>query len=147
MKISGKQKFLGQIAALPQAMREEIQKALVVSAEETNDVQRRFAPEDEGKLKRTIGNVLGDKAPEGAALSSAPAGGSTDLTVTMFAGDDSTLVYNKRGVPFQNALLQEFGTRKMPANPFFFPGFRLGKKRAKSRLARAVRNGARKAMK
>ena len=145
MKIAGKQRFLSQIAALPAAMRAEIQKALVVSAEETNDLQQRFAPVKDGKLQRSIGYVLGDEAPEGAGLSTAPAKGSTDLTVTMFAGDASTIVENSRGVQFQNAVLQEFGTKKMTRNPFFFPGFRIGKKRAKPRLARAVSAGAKKA--
>ncbi|TPM92726.1 HK97 gp10 family phage protein [Mesorhizobium sp. B2-1-3A] len=145
MKIAGKQKFLSQIAALPAAMRTEIQKALVVSAEETNDLQQRFVPVDKGDLKRSIGYVLGDEVPEGAGISTAPAKGSTDLTVTMFAGNATTIVTNKRGVEFQNAVLQEFGTKKMSANPFFFPGFRIGKKRAKPRLARAVSAGAKKA--
>jgi hypothetical protein len=148
MKIKGKEKFLGQIAALPAAMKEEIIKALTVSAEETNDLQKRFAPVDQGKLKNSIGFVVGDEAPEGAAITSAPAGGATDLTVTMYAGNETTLVRNKRGVQFQNALLQEFGVKRkgrIVKNPFFFPGFRLGKKRAKNRLRRAVTNGAKKA--
>ncbi|MFC3209203.1 hypothetical protein [Aquamicrobium soli] len=148
MKVKGKEKFLGQIAALPQAMKDEILNALQVSAEETNDLQKRFVPKDEGKLERTIGYVVGDKVPEGAAITSAPAKGATDLTVTMYAGDETTIVRNKRGVEFQNALLQEFGRKvkgRIVKNPFFFPGFRLGKKRAKDRLRRAVRNGAKKA--
>jgi hypothetical protein len=148
MKINGKEKFLGQIAALPKAMKDEILKALKVSAEETTDLQKRFVPVDQGKLKRSIGFVVGDKAPEGAGISSTPAGGATELTVTMFAGDETTMVSNRRGVQFQNALLQEFGVKRkgrIVKNPFFFPGFRLGKKRAKNRLRRAVTNGARKA--
>jgi HK97 gp10 family phage protein len=145
MRVKGKEKFIGQIAALPAAMKSEILKALTVSAEETTDLQKRFVPVKQGKLKASIGYVVGDQAPEGAGITSAPAKSATDLTVTMYAGDQSTMVTNKRGVRFQNAKIQEFGTKKMPANPYFFPGFRIGKKRAKPRIARAVTAGAKKA--
>lgn len=163
MKIAGKQKFLGQIAALPRAMKDEIRKALTVSAEETTDLMKRFAPVKSGALKASIGYTFGAYSPDNANVRGLKASGSdaTELTVTLHAGD-KTAWY---------ASLVEFGTRahtiepKRPggllnihgrlieevhhpganASPFFFPAYRFGKKRAKLRLARAVRNGAKKA--
>lgn len=35
----------------------------------------------------------------------------------------------------------EWGTRKMDAQPFFYPAYRLGKKRARGRIARAIKAG------
>jgi HK97 gp10 family phage protein len=136
VKIKGKDEFLRQLQALPDAMRAEITKALEVSAEETTDLMKRFAPVKTGALRASIGWNFG--APkEGSRLSSAArsAKGEADLAAIMYAGDE---------VAFY-ARFQEFGTQKMAANPFFYPGYRYGRKRAKSRLSRAIRNGAKKA--
>lgn len=137
MQIKGKDKFLAQIAALPQAMRDEITKALTASAEETTDLMKRFAPKQSGRLAASIGYGYGE-APKGSlttAGNARSAKAETGLSVTMFAGGGEAFY----------ARFQEFGTTNMSANPFFFPGFRFGKKRAKARLGRAIRNGAKKA--
>lgn len=55
------------------------------------------------------------------------------------AGDETTIVTNERGVRFQNARLQEDGTVKMPANPYFNPAWRLVKTRVRGRVTRAIR--------
>lgn len=146
MEIKGKDKFLAQLASLPRIMREEIRKALDVSADETTDIMKRMAPREQGKLAASIGYSF-DGAPAGASIVSQAraAKGETGLAVTMYAGNESTVVTNSRGVRFQNARLQEFGTKDMPRNPFFYPAFRLNKKRAKSRIQRAIRSGAQKA--
>lgn len=142
MKIVGKEKFDKQLAALPAMMREEIRKALLLSAEETTDLMRRFVPVRTGQLRASIGHSMEGAAPQTATLKS----GSTmdnaraakreaGLSVTMFAGS---------GAAFYGRF-QEFGTVDQPARPFFFPAYRLGRKRAKARLSRAIRNGAKKA--
>lgn len=135
VKIAGKDKFLKQIGALPAALRAEIRKALEASAGETTDMMRRFAPVASGRLRASIGHSF-DGAPAGAMTSDArSAKAETGLAVTMFAG----------GREAYYARFQEFGTQDMPAQPFFYPGYRLGRKRAKARLARAVRAAAKKA--
>lgn len=138
MQIKGKDKFLAQIAALPSAMREEITKALTTSAEETTDLMKRFAPKRSGRLAASVGYAFGE-APKGASLSTAAnaraAKSESGLSVTMYAGGGEAFY----------AWFQEVGTVKMPANPFFYPGYRFGKNRAKARLGRAIRNGAKKA--
>lgn len=142
MKIVGKEKFDKQLAALPALMKAEIRKALEVSAEEATDLMRRFVPVKSGALRASICHSLEGGAPKGTTLKT----GSTmdnaraakreaGLSVTMFAGGGAAYY----------AGFQEFGTVKQPAQPFFFPGYRLARKRAKARLARAVTNGAKKA--
>lgn len=146
MKIAGKDKFLRQIGALPQALRAEIRRALEVSAEEATDLMKRFAPEESGDLKASIGHSF-DDAPAGALKSAArEAKAETGLAVTMFAGGEKTTRRSGK-YPYDYAMGQEHGTQDMPANPFFYPGYRLARKRAKARLARALRNGMKKAMK
>lgn len=164
MKVKGKEKFLRQIEALPNAMKDEIRKALDVSADETTDLMKRFVPVRSGALRNSISYTFGEYKPDNAKLRGLQSSGkrATELTVTMHAGDAKAWY----------AGLVEFGTRAHIILPkqeggslhlldgrvvekvdhpgatrqsFFFPAYRLGKKRAKSRLARAVRNGAKKA--
>lgn len=135
MKVNGREKFDRQLAALPAAMKAEIRKALETSASETVDLMRRFAPVETGKLRASIDFTFGE-APKGALASDARAAkAESGLAVTMFAGGKQAFY----------ARFQEFGTTNMAANPFFFPAYRLGRKRAKSRLSRSIRNGAKKA--
>lgn len=146
MKIEGKDKFLAQLASLPRVLREEVRQSLDVSGSETTDIMKRMAPRKEGDLIDSIGYSF-DAPPPGAGIVSQARSAKTEtgLAVVMYAGDESTIVTNKQGVRFQNARLQEFGTKKMPRNPFFFPAFRLNKKRVKGRMSRALRKGAQKA--
>lgn len=137
MKIKGKDAFAKQLAALPAAMKDEIRKAIVTSAEDTVDVAKRFAPVATGALRNSIG-WTGGAVPRGAIStgSNARAAKSDEgLAATVYAGD---------GVAFY-ARFQEFGTTEMPAQPFFYPAYRLTKKRAKARIQRAVTKGAKKA--
>ena len=55
------------------------------------------------------------------------------------AGDETTIVTNSRGVRFQNAKIQEHGTKNMPANPFFNPAWRFNRQRVKGKITRAIR--------
>jgi HK97 gp10 family phage protein len=150
VKIKGKDEFLRQLQALPDAMRAEITKALETSAEETTDLMKRFAPVKTGALRASIGWNFG--APkEGSRMSSAArsAKGEADLAAVMYAGDE--VAFYARFIEFGTAPHTNAGkfagshNPGLPPRPFFYPGYRLGKKRAKSRLSRAIRNGAKKA--
>jgi HK97 gp10 family phage protein len=136
MKIAGKDKFLRQLQALPQAMRDEIRTSLKVSAEETTDLMRRFVPVESGALRASIGYSFGE-APKGALSSAArTVKAEAGLAVTLFAGGGKAFY----------ARFQEFGTQEMSANPYFFPAYRLARKRVRARMARAMRAGAKKAL-
>jgi hypothetical protein len=152
MKIKGKDAYLKQIAALPDAILEEVRKSLITSAEEATDLMKRFVPDDPTTpapdLKTSIGFKFGSDAEESTSSNAANARLAkldTGLAVTMYAGNERTLVTNKEGERFQNARLQEFGTKEMPANPFFYPAYRFARKRIRDRLARAIRTGAKRA--
>lgn len=132
MKILGRARFEKRLRAIPSAVRAEVARALKASADDINAVQRRFAPVDDGDLVGSIRNHV-----EANGLRAVIEAGGPATTRPVREGADASYDY---------ALGQEFGTREMPAQPFFYPGWRLGKKRAKSRITRAMNRGIKKAV-
>lgn len=124
--------------SLPDQVRSEIRRALEKTAEEMVDLMRRAAPKQHGDLAASIDWTWG-AAPSGSLSIGTVSDSDDDMRITIFAGNENTIVRNKRGVEFQNALLQEFGTESMPASPYFFPSYRLLKKRGRDRINRAGR--------
>ena len=133
--------------AIPKSVRKAARRALEKSADEYIAMMRRLVPADEGKLAASIGWTWG-KPPKGSFVVTAAAG-PDETAITIYAGDATTIVTNKRGIEFQNAFIQEFGAnpRKSKdftstgraANPFFYPTHRALKKRSTSRVTREIR--------
>ena len=121
--------------SLPGKLRDEIIRTLEQNAEELVAEMKQNAPELSGALRESIGWTWGD-APEGSMAIGTVRGGDETLQITIYAGNEKTIVTNKSGGKFQLAKLQEFGTKNMAANPFFYPVYRLRKRRLKSRLTR-----------
>lgn len=142
MKIRNLDRFKKKLRRLPDVARAEIRKGLETSANEIVDLMKRMVPFKEGKLRESIGWTWG-APPEGASVF-ATAAGEAGFVITIYAGDRSTVVTNARGIEFQNALIQEFGSEKMTANPFFRPAWRINRKRAQGRISRALGKAARK---
>jgi HK97 gp10 family phage protein len=163
MKIERLDAFKKKLAALPEETRKEVRKALEKGADEIVDVMKRAVPIDEGDLRDSIGWTFGDDVPEGAtvvAKSSADAVREAGLSVTIYAGNRAA--WYARLVEFgtRSHLIQRknkkvlasstaiYGAQLMhpgtPARPFFFPSYRLGKKRVVNRINRATRAAAKK---
>ena len=121
--------------SLPGKLRDEIIRTLEQNAEELVAEMKQNAPELSGALRESIGWTWGD-APEGWMAIGTVRGGDETLQITIYAGNEKTIVTNKSGGKFQLAKLQEFGTKNMAANPYFYPVYRLRKRRLKSRLTR-----------
>lgn len=100
--------------------------AATQGGEEAASAMKYLAPREQGDLVNSI------------RVEPAPAGGQF-VGVLVKAGDSSTVVVNGTGGTFQNAKIQEFGTKKMPANPFFFPAWRMNRSRVRGRITRAIR--------
>ena len=132
-RILGLAKLHKKLARMSQGAKDEIQKALEAAADEIVDMAKRLAPVDQGELRDSIGWTWG-KAPKGAITLGKVAEASLagDLTITVFAGNSQA--YYARFV--------EFGTQKMPAQPYFYPAYRATKKRAKSRVRRSLTKAA-----
>lgn len=100
--------------------------------EEVANVMRATAPRDELDLIRSI-------RVEDATTRKTSKGETGFIGVVVKAGDESTIVTNARGQRFQNAKLQEHGTKRMRANPYFNASYRRLRSRVKGRIARGVR--------
>lgn len=163
MKIERKQKLLAKMRALPGAVRQEMKKALRVGAEEMSDTAQAFAPIGEtGALRASIGYTFGEYKSDNANVRGVGAGGGVgdpDLSVAIHAGDarawyarlvefgtraHSIKAEEKRlsdGSQFYGTEVRHPGTA---GQPFFYPAYRLTKKRMRSRLQRATTSAAKK---
>ncbi len=109
--------------AIPKAARKPIQAAIEKGADEMVNRMKYLVPEDQGDLKRSIKATI-----------------TSDVSATVTAGDETTFVPLRAdgGVEIQNAFLQEYGTKDMPRNPFFWPSVNTTKKRVRRRVDRAI---------
>lgn len=98
-------------------------------------VSMRFlAPKDDGELIASI------KVRDADTIATRK--GQRDfIGVIVSAGDSSTVVTNSTGKRFQNAKIQEFGRQGAggAANPYFFPAWRLTRRKVRSGISRAIR--------
>lgn len=113
--------------AIPQAVRDAVTPALVKSGEELVARMRALAPEDTGALKASITAT----PPGGTTPAYSQPGGATT------AGPNQVLVTaGNEHVRYPH--LVEYGAAHAPAQPFFWPAYRLTKKRIANRVKRAI---------
>lgn len=160
MTIKGLSKLQQKLAALPDAVKEEISKAMEQGAQEVVDFARRLVPVDEMTLYESIGWTWGDP-PEGAlVLARSKRRQGDGLRITVYAGGGEA--FYARWVEFGTAphnvargggtvagrrSLASGGGLGHPgarAQPFFFPAYRASRRRIRSRISRATNAAARK---
>ena len=152
-KIIGMDPLIRKLRVLPEVAREQIRVAMAKEADEIVRLMRSLAPEESGALKKSIGWAWGSKAPKGAMALATK--GKGDLSITIFAGSrDKSLgaddAFYVRFVEFGTAAHTAGGKfagaeiPAIPAQPFFYPGWRAGRKGAKAALRKASREAARK---
>lgn len=127
---------------IPAVAHEAVQKALEASADEAVSTMKRLAPLDTGDLQMSISWTWGD-APKGAIVLARSNRARRDgARITIFAG----------GKDAYYARFVEFGTNAhiaggkfagalipaIPAQPFFFPGWRLVRRKVKGRVTREI---------
>lgn len=103
-----------------------------VSGEQVASAMRYLAPREQGELIRSI-------RVEDASTITTSKGERGLIGVVVKAGDETTIVTNHTGARFQNAKLQENGTKNMPASPYFNPAWRANRTRVRSAISRAIR--------
>jgi HK97 gp10 family phage protein len=64
--------------------------------------------------------------------------GKDDTTVRVVAGGYLTVREGVSSKPYDYSRADEFGTEKMPARPFFWPTYRLRKKKIKAAMKRKI---------
>ncbi|MGY6251610.1 HK97-gp10 family putative phage morphogenesis protein [Bosea thiooxidans] len=143
-KLRNRESALRKLAAIPPAVRSAAKQALAQSADELTDAIRAAAPQGKtGKLKKSVAQTWGGGAVRYSALrGNVGQAGDPDLSVVISAGNS--------GVRY--AHLVEFGTAPhinggifagtehhgTRAQPFFYPTWRRLRRRARSRISRAV---------
>ncbi len=124
---------------IPESIQEAAKGAITDGCDELVAMMKSRVPSDQGKLRDSIGWTFGD-APAGAVTVGTVADKKFgQIKATVYAGDETTMVYNSRGIPFQNAKLQQFGTRGgTPASDYFLGSWQVLKRRIRSRITRKV---------
>ncbi|MEO9335960.1 HK97-gp10 family putative phage morphogenesis protein [Mesorhizobium sp. SB112] len=121
-----------RLEAIPKSVREAVEPSLVQSGEELADMMRRLAPEEDGDLKDSIAvTAPGQTSPAYSQPGGSRVAGELEVLVT--AGNSDVRYPH----------LQEYGTAHHEAQPFFWPAFRLLRKRLQNRTKRAVSKAVR----
>lgn len=164
MKVKGVDKLKRKLKAMPKIARDEIHDALRQSAAEMVGTAKSFAPVKSGALRDSVGYTFGDYKPENSNVRGVVGGGSRladpDLTVTIHAGDAKA--YYAAFVEFGTAghkieaklapalhlyggdFVESVDHPGAAARPFFFPAWRMVKKKVKGRVSRATTKAAKK---
>jgi HK97 gp10 family phage protein len=140
--VKGEAALKTAMMAIPQKIRDEVARELEVQAVKVVADMKRLVPVDSGALRDSIGWTWGD-APKGAISVGQVRGRQfARVAIMIYAGTRDKSLGNADAF---YARFQEFGTVKMPANPFFYPAWRANKTRVKAALTRAVKRAVRKA--
>jgi HK97 gp10 family phage protein len=160
--VTGEKAFIARI----KAMEEMIETEAVVAIEEaantiTIPMMKRLVGKDTHALEKSIrftwGRFGGQLKTSGKPRSRK--GRQTRVIGYIVAGDETTLVgggtpsatfknkgstkiHTRKGrsaQKWQNARLQEFGTRKMPQHPFFYPSWRATRPAFKKKMIQVLR--------
>lgn len=128
--VKGLAEFNRRMKRIPENVRRAAQEVIDANAADLVATQKSFVPVDEGDLRESIRTF--------------PLGGLRVGAVVKAGGATTTRpVRNGISVTFDYALAQEFGTENMQANPFFFPAYRLNKRKHKARVTRAIKKAIR----
>lgn len=140
MAVDGLSDLKRRFRALPDKVKAAARKALEQNANEIVTQMKRIVPVDSGALRDSIGWTWGD-APKGSmAVGTVSEGKGHPMQITIYAGTRDKSLGTRDAF---YARFQEFGTKEMPANPFFWPTVRAKRQRVTSRLSREVRKAAR----
>jgi HK97 gp10 family phage protein len=108
---------------IPAAVRAALEQAMIESANLIVAGGKLRVPVDEGQVRDSIRQHGVKEGKRGG------------LYIAITAGDRTT-----EADTWQVARLLEFGTMKMLAQPYLLPAFRANRRRAKTRMRRAVRD-------
>ncbi|MEQ8400521.1 MAG: HK97 gp10 family phage protein [Silicimonas sp.] len=123
-----------RLKAIPREVLHEVHPALVKGAEETADAMRALVPVAEGDLQASITVT----APGETTPAYAEGGGRQ-------TAEDNQALVTVGNEKVRHGHLQEFGTTKQEAQPFFRPGARLARPKAMRRIQRAIGKAIRNA--
>ena len=144
--VKGLRNFEGKVGRVQDQVKRALRGRLAIYADRMVSTAQDLVREDEGNLKNSIHWVWGSKVPPRVAVLGSVKGSDPDLIITIIAGDESTIVTNSRGIEFQNALIQEFGSSHSSAHPYMRPSYARHQKAARSGMRREAKKAWRRAL-
>ncbi|SEB43403.1 phage protein, HK97 gp10 family [Nitratireductor aquibiodomus] len=123
-----------RLDAIPRAVKQAVQPALKTSGDELAHRMRALAPEDTGALKRSIAVT----PPGGTTPPYSQPGGSQTAT-------ENQVLVTVGNSEVRYPHLVEYGTANAEAQPYFWPAYRLTRKRITNRIKRAMRKAVKEA--
>lgn len=130
----GLSSFQRRMRAIPVAARNAVKPALMKAAHEIQDAMEQLAPEDTGDLINSI-QVTG---PGEMTPPYSQPGGATVVP-------ENTVAITVGSSDVRYPHLQEYGTRHHAAQPFFWPAYRMKRKKAGNQIKRAIGKAIREA--
>lgn len=121
-----------RMEAIPRAVREAVQPALKASADEMAASMANLAPVDSGALKDSIAVT-----PAGQTTPAYSQPGGSKLV------PENSVAITVGNTDVRYPHLVEYGTKDTSPQPFFWPAFRLLRKRAERRIKRAITKAVR----
>ncbi|HZH10560.1 MAG TPA: HK97-gp10 family putative phage morphogenesis protein [Microvirga sp.] len=145
----GLKRWEQRLKNIPKTVRARVREAIHQGAAEIVSAQKRLAPVRTGKLRDSITATIGGQAPKYSQFGRMGGKGDADLTAVITVGNSEV----------RYAHLVEFGSAPhiaggrfkgadhpgTTAQPFFYPGYRMVRRRVKSRITRAVNKGIKEA--
>ncbi|WP_035026601.1 HK97-gp10 family putative phage morphogenesis protein [Gemmobacter nectariphilus] len=138
MNDGGLSSFQRRMRAVPQAAREAIKPVLMKQAEAMADTMRSLAPDDPATDAPDLKSSIAVTGPGEATPPYSQPGGAMvvpENAVAITAGNTDVRYPH----------LQEHGTSKHAAQPFFWPAFRLHRKKALGAIKRGIGKAIREA--
>jgi HK97 gp10 family phage protein len=140
--MKGEAELKAAMMAIPQNIRDEVARELEVQAAKVVADMKLLVPVDTGALRDSIGWTWGNAPTGSVSIGTVNGRQFARMAITIYAGTrDKSL--GERDAFY--ARFQEFGTKDMPANPFFYPAWRANKTRVKASLTRAVKRAVKRA--
>lgn len=135
-KIRNVEKLIDKLNRIPGATRAKIRPALQNGANQITSLQKRLVPVRSGELRKSIGwswrgmpSLMGVASEAAGVWAQSNVHQQGSLIITIYAGNRKAFY----------ARWVEFGTSKMAAQPYFFPGYRAVRKSVKNEIRAAAR--------
>jgi hypothetical protein len=126
---SNKKRLSKKLNAIPKEVRRALRAQNGSNAVELVQTMKGFAPGDDALTRSIKSRDVSDSR----RISERVQAGGPETTRPVREGQSATYDY---------ALAQEYSTEKMPAHPFFWPAWRLKRRRFKARMSRAGKKAA-----
>lgn len=137
-RFTNRDRLKRKVLAIPQDVKRAMKVQNAKNAGDLVQAMKGFAPKDDGTL---VASITHEDDSDATRISQrVSAGGPTTTKAIRKSGKGTAPKYDY-------ALAQEYGTENQPANPFFWPSWRLYRRRLKARMTRATKKAIQGAVK